>query len=114
MKNVPITGKILSVLSIFGVFTIGVAFYSTSEIRGVVGGYTGLIEGPGAALVSVIRAFVDVQVIRFYIAQLTMNNAPAEIQRATTDISGVHGRFVTYLTSGSRRISGRIGGKIRT
>jgi hypothetical protein len=39
VKNLPIVGKILTVLGAFGVFVIAVSFYATSQMRGITNGF---------------------------------------------------------------------------
>jgi len=39
VKNIPIIGKFLSILALFGVFAIGTTFYSAKEMAGVSSGY---------------------------------------------------------------------------
>jgi hypothetical protein len=46
VKNLPIVGKILTVLGLFGVFVIAIAFYATSQIASINSQYTRLVNGP--------------------------------------------------------------------
>ena len=44
MKNIPIIGKVLSILAVFGAFALVAAFYSAGQMRFIGGNYNGLIS----------------------------------------------------------------------
>jgi methyl-accepting chemotaxis protein len=46
MKNIPIIGKFLSILTLFGIFAVGSTIYSTSQMHGIQGSYEGVINSP--------------------------------------------------------------------
>ena len=56
MNNVPIVGKIAAILSVFGIFSLVVAFYATSEIRAIGSNYSGVMHGPLGAAYNMTRA----------------------------------------------------------
>lgn len=49
MRNIPIIGKFLLVLSAFGLFVAGVTAYSTSRISFIDTAYTSLLDEDSAA-----------------------------------------------------------------
>jgi len=49
MKNIPITGKFLSIMAIFGVFAIASTVYSTGQMRAIQAGYQRAADQPAAA-----------------------------------------------------------------
>jgi methyl-accepting chemotaxis protein len=46
VKNIPIVGKVLSVMAAFGIFALGVTFYSAGQMRFIGNDYNGLISYP--------------------------------------------------------------------
>jgi len=46
MKNIPIIGKFLSILALFGLFAIGAAVYATRQMHIIQSGYEGVINMP--------------------------------------------------------------------
>src|SRR5579859_6630164 len=48
VKNIPIIGKFLAVLALFGLFVLGVAFYATSQLKKIDAGYSAIIDADAA------------------------------------------------------------------
>jgi len=69
MKNVPIIGKFLTVLALFGVFVIGVAVYSTGQLKKIDTAYSNIIDA-GQAAPLMARGSRAVQTARASIADL--------------------------------------------
>jgi len=76
MRNIPIIGKFLLILSAFGVFTLAVAAYVGSQMWKIDTSYSALGAGQEAAAVDVALAKV---------AQVTMRRSIAELMISTTD-----------------------------
>ena len=81
MKNVPIIGKFFTILAIFGMFTIGVAFYSTSQIRLIDEEYTSLVNHQGVATLMLSRSNRAFQTSRAAIANLMIATV-ADVKKA--------------------------------
>jgi methyl-accepting chemotaxis protein len=86
MKNLPIVFKFLSIMALFGVFAIGVAVYSTSQMRHIDDSYSALMAGNAAASTYVARAGRNFE---------TAHAAEADAQIATEpgDISEIQGQM---------------------
>jgi methyl-accepting chemotaxis protein len=84
MKNLPIVGKILTILGAFGVFVIAVAFYATSQMASVSTAYLHLRNGPSAATTALIRGSSGVRAMSADIARLMIDTTAAENR---TDLS---------------------------
>ena len=56
MKNLPIIVKFLSIMGIFGLFAVGVAFYSTSQMRMINDQYKNLMEGKDRSALYLARS----------------------------------------------------------
>jgi methyl-accepting chemotaxis protein len=73
MKNIPIIGKFLSILGVFGIFAILVTSYSTSEMRVIENNNNHLIGGPIQALIAVTRADRSITGANVDLAQLVID-----------------------------------------
>jgi methyl-accepting chemotaxis protein len=86
LKNVSITNKIMLILGIFGIFTLGVAFYATGQIASIGGSYNSLMTGNAAAGVAIARASRQFQTARAAIGDLMLANTDAENTQAETEM----------------------------
>ncbi len=97
MNNIPITGKFLAVIAIFGVFVIGVAIYATGQMRTIQTGYAELIAGPKAAETAVARANRNLQTARASIAELMLSTTEAGNREAKANLKQAREGFVSYM-----------------
>jgi methyl-accepting chemotaxis protein len=93
MKNVPIIGKFLAIIAIFGVFAIGVAFYATGQMRKIDNAYTSLIDHHEKAATSLARGSRSLQTMRASISEILANRDDAGINAATAELAKAHGTF---------------------
>ena len=77
MKNLSIAGKILTVLGIFSVFVIVVAFYTTGQVRFINSEYTRLTNGPIKNSNDIAHGNAEIQGTDANIAQLMLDNTAA-------------------------------------
>ena len=56
VKNIPIIGKFLSILALFGVFAIGTTVYSASQMRGINAGYQNIADTSQKAALLLTRS----------------------------------------------------------
>jgi methyl-accepting chemotaxis protein len=82
VQNVSIIGKFLTILAVFGVFTLGVVAYSSSQILKIDGLYSELLSGEAAAAQNLIRANRAFQTARASIAELTIVRTDAQNKSA--------------------------------
>lgn len=97
MKNVPIIGKFLAIIAIFGVFAIGVAFYATNRIEAVNNGYSGLGSHEQSATLNVSRAARHLQTMRASIIELAIARDQASIEKATAALAASRESFEGYM-----------------
>ncbi len=81
MKNIPIFGKFLSIMAVFGVFAVGVAFYAGSRINGVSAAYVDLLDHEANAAVALARANRHVQGMRAAIGDVMLASGPELAER---------------------------------
>jgi methyl-accepting chemotaxis protein len=86
MQNTSIIGKFLTIMAVFGVFTLGLVSYSSTQILKVDGLYSELISGESRAAQSLIRANRAFQTARADIAELTISRSDGQNRRAVDDL----------------------------
>jgi methyl-accepting chemotaxis protein len=102
MKNVPIVGKFLTILSGFGVFTIAVAVFVGAQMWKSDSNYSALIAGPEAAALDIAKANRAESVARRSIGDLMMVYTDAENQAATADLQGARKDFIDNLDAAAK------------
>ena len=65
MKNVPIIGKILSIVALFGVIFIFSSLFSATQIHKTADGYSSSIDQQGATALYAARANRTLAAMRF-------------------------------------------------
>jgi len=95
MKNVPIIGKFMIIMSFFGLFAIAVAIYSDVQLTTTDAAYHELLEGNSAAALNLARANRSLQGARAALGDLLMSRteelnamASAELEKFKTDFLG--------------------------
>ncbi len=78
MKNIPIIGKFLSILALFGVFAIGTSVYSATEMRGIDSGYRGIADSTTQAELLTYRANRLFLSMRGDVAQIVIDTNAAD------------------------------------
>ena len=97
MKNIPIIGKFLSILAIFGVFVLLVTFYSTNEMRFIEKNNNHLISGPIQALIFIARADRSITGANVDIAQLVIDTNVSNHRTITANIDYHKSSFKKYM-----------------
>jgi methyl-accepting chemotaxis protein len=97
MKNVPIIGKFLTVIAIFGVFVIGVAVYSTNQLRVINADYTDLIEHHEKPAINISRAARNLQSARAAIADLLISTTDEGNRKATAELAKARDTYASYM-----------------
>jgi methyl-accepting chemotaxis protein len=78
MKNLSIMIKFLSIMGLFGVFALGVAYYSTGQMRHIDDAYTALMAGDVRATVVLGRAARNFEQARSGVGQLLIADTDTE------------------------------------
>jgi methyl-accepting chemotaxis protein len=102
MKNVPIIGKFLAIIAIFGVFSIGVAFYATGQMRKIDNAYTSLIDHNETEATELIRGNRSLQTMRAAILEVVAARSDAGIASATAEINKSHATFEDYMDQAAK------------
>ena len=97
MKNIPIIGKFGAILAVFGVFSIAVALYSTTQMRTLNTGYLAMRAGPTDALLQLIRSNVDIQFIREDANDAMTTTDQAAIQKDLAAVKTDRARFAEFM-----------------
>ncbi|HEY1855833.1 methyl-accepting chemotaxis protein [Acidocella sp.] len=87
MNNVPIVGKIVSILAIFGVLTICITLYATHEMRSIENNNNHLIAGPIGAVLAATRANRSIDGARADIDELVIGVAASDRQALLANIA---------------------------
>ena len=96
MKNIPIIGKFGAILAVFGMFSIGAAICSASEMRFLATSYVALRNCQTDALLQLIRSHVDIQFIRDATSHLIIDPAPQLRQHELARIQNYRARFAMF------------------
>jgi methyl-accepting chemotaxis protein len=96
VKNLPIVGKILVVLGMFGVFVVAVAFCATGQVRSINSDYTHLIKGSIEASDDIAQGNADIQAMEAHIAQLTLVNTASETQADLANLAFYKSRLTNF------------------
>jgi len=102
MKNIPIIGKFLLILSAFGVFTLIVAIYVGSQMWKIDSGYTALGAGPETAALDVAQANRELSAMRRSIADMVIATSNAQNQVANADLQAARKTFADNLDAAAR------------
>ena len=106
MRNVPIIGKFLGIIAVFGLFALGVAFYATSQMHGIDRGYTALITHEEAATIAIARANRGFQTMHAAISDLLISNTAAGNEKATAELADAQATFDKYIAEAQENAPG--------
>jgi methyl-accepting chemotaxis protein len=101
VKNLPIVGKFLTVLGVFGVFVIAVAFYATSQLTFINSSYLHLRSGPTTAERNLIGANADIFAMGEDTALLTIDNKATANQADFSQLEHYKTRFTRFMDQAS-------------
>jgi methyl-accepting chemotaxis protein len=105
MKNVPIIGKFLVIIAIFGVFAIGVAFYATSQMQKINTDYTSLLGQEEAASIDLSRASRHLQTMRASIDELVIATNQQGIDRGAASLAEARKNFEEFMGATSKALA---------
>jgi methyl-accepting chemotaxis protein len=93
VNDVPIVGKIVSILSVFGMFCIGVAFYAASEMHAIGSDYSNVMHGSLGAAYNITRANRAFEDARASMAEFLLSPAASNSQGNLKSISYDEAQF---------------------
>jgi methyl-accepting chemotaxis protein len=114
MKNIPIIGKFLSIIALFGVFAIGVAVYSTSQMKQIDTRYTAMVDHQWAVGLAVARGNRNIQSARAAIGDLLSSTTDAGNASATAELNAAKTKFVDYMDAAIKASNPDDADEIRT
>src|ERR1700734_2796044 len=97
MKNIPIIGKFVSIMAVFGVFSLFTSFYAANEMSMIRAHYNHAINAPAIGVSNVIQADRLLEDTRAKITQLMFDTDAADRQATLTDISNDRSGFTNLL-----------------
>jgi methyl-accepting chemotaxis protein len=77
VKNIPIIGKFLSILALFGVFAVGSTVYSALQMRGIDSGYKAIADSITQAELLLLRSNRIFLGMKADVAQIVIDTDPA-------------------------------------
>ncbi len=97
MRNIPIIGKFLLILSAFGLFVAGVTAYSTSRISFIDSAYTSLLDEDSTATLMLARASRSLVSARSAIADVLIARTKEAKDAAVEDMTLSEGFFTKQM-----------------
>jgi len=97
VKNIPIIGKFLSILAIFGLFAIATSLYSTGQMRHIDDSYSALLAGNSAAALKAAQAERNLVQAEEAAAQLQIDPTPAQSGQDLARVTASESSFVADL-----------------
>ncbi|MBB4008579.1 methyl-accepting chemotaxis protein [Allorhizobium taibaishanense] len=97
MKNLPIIGKFLTIMALFGVFALGVAGYAGVRILDIDSSYGDLLDHDATAATAVSRANRNLQGARTAIAELTIARSDKDNDSAEAEIAQSRNSFAKFM-----------------
>ena len=97
MKNIPVIGKVMLVMAVFGAFAIGLAVFSAGKMSEIESGYSGAISHESMGAIAVSRASSRVNGIRAAIGDLEVSTTQAGNDKAQADFDRLRSEFIKYM-----------------
>jgi methyl-accepting chemotaxis protein len=97
MRHLPIILKFFTVLGLFGLCTVGAAFYATAQMRVIGARYSQLVEGEDAATLLVSRANRNLQAAANAVANLEISGTDDENTAAMKALNEAGAKFFSYM-----------------
>lgn len=97
MHNISIVGKFLTVFAIFGVFALGVAGYSASQMKSIDTAYSDLIARDNTAAILVNQASRSLQTGRAAMADLMIAFTEEGNAKAGAEVTASRGEFISNM-----------------
>jgi methyl-accepting chemotaxis protein len=102
MKNIPIVGKFIAIMAIFGIFSLGVAFYTGAQLKSIDASYSNLLEGESNAALYLARSNRSMQNMRAAIADLVLLRSPELSAAADKEIQAAKESFIKFIDNAAK------------
>lgn len=97
MRNIPIAGKFLSIMVVFGLFSIATTFYAGSMLTKVDDSYSALIAGPDRAALYLARSNRALQASRAAMASILISTTKEGNAAGAKELAENHDKFDKYM-----------------
>ncbi|MCI3132217.1 methyl-accepting chemotaxis protein, partial [Phenylobacterium aquaticum] len=97
MNNIPIVGKFLAIIAVFGVFALGIAVFTGAQMKSIDDKYSALNDHENTAAVELARANRASQTARAAIGDLIVAKTDAQNAVANAGIQAAHGDFIKAI-----------------
>ena len=97
MKNLPIIAKFLLVLTLFGLFSIGVTIFAIDKISQIDNGYSYAISHQGEGAVVMARAGSRLNLMRAAISELEIVQTPEANEIAVASLRKARAEFIGFM-----------------
>jgi signal transduction histidine kinase/CheY-like chemotaxis protein len=101
MQNVSIVGKFLAVIAVFGVFALGVAVYSSYQLKLIDHRYHDLIVHEERAASFISRGSRNLQSARAAVGELLITTSPRGDQQALAELAASTESFTRFMDAAS-------------
>ena len=97
MKDVPIAGKFLILLAIFGLLNVSAVMWSSAQMRGIDAGYASAVHIQGQAAIFASRANRALAIVKSAIGDLEIGTTEADNQAGYAEFMAAKARFLDAL-----------------
>ena len=97
MRNVPVIGKFMLVMGLFGAFAVGLAVFSAGKMAAIDSGYSSAISHESIGAISFARASSRLNGIRAAIADLEVSNTQEGNDKAKAELNRTHAEFMMFM-----------------
>jgi methyl-accepting chemotaxis protein len=97
VKNIPIIGKFLAVLGIFGLFVLATTIYAPGQMQTIGSGYRQLLDGDAKAAVALAWANRSLNATHAYIGDLLIVTSDAENQAVDASLDDSISKFSSFM-----------------
>ncbi|MDQ0456972.1 methyl-accepting chemotaxis protein [Rhizobium paknamense] len=97
MKNIPIIGKFLSIMALFGLFALGVAGYASMKITDIDQAYSNLLDKEAKASIFMARSNRSLQGARAALGDLLMSRTQEGNDKAMKEYTSSRDNFAKFM-----------------
>ena len=102
MKNIPVIGKFLLVMAVFGAFAVGSAVFSAHKMNEIDRGYSSAISHEGVAALTIARATSNLRAMRAALGELELSTTEAGNEVAKAQFEAARTLFIKYMDTAAQ------------
>lgn len=104
MKNIPIIGKFIAIMAIFGIFALAVALYGSMQVKSIDAANTALLKNELRASLMMARANRALQATRGAIGDLLIQSTAEGNAASKAEIEKSAARFAEFMDAAAAAI----------